>query len=376
MSVEFCVLGPLAVSVDGETLRLGGAKQQLVLAALLLEPNRVVSVDRLVEWVWNDDAAAHTATLQVYVSNLRRLLAPIATTTGGNPLVTERPGYAMRLADDQLDLSRFEQLRQAGEIAVREERHADAVGPLREALGLWRGEPLAGLPLDLPARGSVSRLEVARATTTEQLAEAELALGHHQQVVNELRGWVSNHPLNERLRGQLMLALYRCGWQAEALATFKEGRDLLVEELGIDPSRELRDLENQVLVQDPALDWVSLRPKRDFATADATVLRSSIAAVHAEVRVGDQVIPVGLGTTTIGRLPDRDVVILDPRASRAHAEIRFGADGYLIVDSGSGNGTTIGGQRIREQLLADGDVIVIGDTEIEFRVLGDQPPLA
>ncbi len=366
-SVEFRVLGPLELVVDHQPVKLGGAKQQLVLAALLLEPNRVVSVDRLVEWVWADENPERTSTLQVYVSNLRRLLAPVVDARGRALVVTQRPGYSVQVEPAELDSLRFDELRRAGEESLRSGAPAPATARFREALSLWRGEPLAGLPLEGVAQGEVSRLRVARATTIEQLGEAELELGRHQEVVNELRGWVSEDPLNERLRGLLMLALYRCGWQAEALAAYQEGRDLLVEQLGIDPSKELRDLEGRILDQDPTLDHRVDGP-RSRAVGSVTVVRSSVLATSAHLRMGDVLVGLDRAVTTLGRLPDRDVVVLDQGASRVHAEVRATAQGYLLVDAGSANGTVVDGKRVREHLLSNGDVIRIGDTAIEFRL--------
>ena len=377
MTVQFRILGPLELVVDGDSVKLGGAKQQLVLAALLLEPNRVVSVDRLIEWVWSDDAPERASTLQVYVSNLRRVLTPMSAALGRQLIVTQRPGYSIEVEPNELDSLEFELLRRSGETSLRAGAPGDASQFLRSALALWRGEPLAGLPIEAVAQGEVSRLEVARATTTEQLGEAELLLGRHQEIVNELRGWVSEWPLNERLRGLLMTALYRCGWQAEALAAFREGRDLLVEQLGIDPSKELCELENRILGQDPTLDHTSPLPSARAGQMGATVIRSSVLGASAQVRVGGSTIPLDRAVTTIGRLPDRDVVLLDAGASRVHAEIRLTPDGYLLVDSGSANGTVVRGERVHEHLLAGGDVIRIGETEIEFHdgsdPIADQP---
>jgi DNA-binding SARP family transcriptional activator len=372
VTLEFRILGPLDVVADGVSLKLGGAKQQVVLAALLHEPNRVVSVDRLIEWVWSDELAERNATLQVYVSNLRRLLAPLGAADERTFVVTRRPGYLFQVEPTELDSLHFETLRGDAATALQGGSLEEAAEKLRRALALWRGEPLAGLPLNGVARGELSRLDVARTTVREQLAQIELDLGRHQQVVDELRGWVSEHPLDERLRALLMLALYRCGRQAEALAAYSEGRELLVEQLGIDPSKDLRDLEQRILDQDPALDLarrpVAARP----VAVGSTVLRSSVIAAPAHLRTDQETFPLQRGVTTIGRLPDRDVVLTDPGASRTHGEIRSTPDGFVLVDSASANGTHVGGVRVREHRLQDGDVIRIGDTELVF-VLG--PPL-
>lgn len=374
MSLEFGVLGPLSASHDGASLVLGGTKQELVLGALLLDANRVVSADRLIEAVWSDKAGETSAgTLQVYISKIRRLLAPASEQLGRPILVSQRPGYVMQLEPDQLDLLRFDALRATGERAMATRDHAAAGAALRAAVDLWRGRPLAGLPLDTEAETAVTRIEVAQVTAREQLAEAEMALGRHREVIDELRGWVSEHPLNERLRALLMLALYRCGWQAEALAAFRQGRELLVEELGIDPSRELRELEQRILEQDASLDLAVAAIPFDPMAIESTVYRTSIIAIPAHVSVDGRVVRLDRLVSTIGRLPDRDVALTHNSVSRAHAEIRRSGDSYVLVDAASANGTTVNGDRVRERELHDGDVIGIGDTELVFRYGTGQP---
>jgi DNA-binding SARP family transcriptional activator len=243
----FGALGPFECTWDGQPLNLGGSKQQMVLALMVLEANTVVSVDRLLEWVWHEDAEPrNAATLQVYMSNLRRLLTPAGEALGRSLIVTKRPGYELQLNEDESDLLLFESLRRQGEVAGHSDNHANSVVAFRAALKLWRGEPLSGLPVDAIHAGATTRLQLTRVTVMEQTGEAELAVGRHREILGELQTWVAEHPLDERLRGHLMLALYRCGRQADALTVYREGRELLVEELGIDPSRELRELESRI----------------------------------------------------------------------------------------------------------------------------------
>ena len=280
-SLWFAALGPLEGTWSGERLNLGGAKQQAVLSLLLLEANRVVSVDRLLRWVWDDtDDARRASTLQVYVSNLRRVLAPVSEELGRQIIVTQRPGYLLQVNDDESDLLLFESLCRAGEEVLGAGQPDRAAKTLRSARALWRGELLAGLPVDITEVGGAARLELLRTAVLEQIAEAELAAGRHREFLSELETWVTAHPLDERLRGHLMIALYRCGRQADALARYREGRELLVEELGIDPSRELRELQNQILNQDRSLDWTSVG-MRNLGDAESTALRSSVLVVPA-----------------------------------------------------------------------------------------------
>src|SRR5919201_444764 len=241
--MEFRILGPLQVLDEGRELPLGGAKQRALLAVLLLDPNRVVSRDRLIDELWHTDPPETAPTaLQVYVSQLRKTL-------GRDLILTQPPGYLIRVGDGELDLHLFERL----VASARAEEPAQAARLLREGLALWRGAPLAELG-DSFAPAERARLEEQRLAALEQWIEAELALGRHAERVPELEGLVREHALRERLRGQLMLALYRCGRQAYALAVYGQGRRLLQEELGLEPGEDLRRLERAILNHDPSLD--------------------------------------------------------------------------------------------------------------------------
>jgi YVTN family beta-propeller protein len=246
--MDFRILGPLEVEYEGRLLRLGGAKQRALLAVLLLYANEVVSRDRLIDELWGGSPPETASTaLQVHVSQLRKAL-------GRDVIVTQAPGYRIRVEPGELDVDRFETLvdeARGAEAAVAAER-------LRHALELWRGAPLG--ELDSVARAERGRLEEQRLSVTEQRIQADLELGRHAELVAELEGLVREHPLRERLRGQLMLALYRSGRQAEALDVYRTGRRLLDEELGLEPSQELRLLERAILEQDPALATVEARP--------------------------------------------------------------------------------------------------------------------
>jgi DNA-binding SARP family transcriptional activator/tetratricopeptide (TPR) repeat protein len=232
--MEFRVLGPLEVVAEGRTVDLGGQKQRALLALLLLEANRVVSSDRLTDALWEDDPpeTAQKA-LQVYVSQLRKAL-------GRERLQTKAPGYLIRIEDGELDLHRFERLQEQGR--------------LDDALALWRGTPLADFASQRFAQPDIARLEERRLACVEERVERELGAGRHAELTAELETLVEQHPLRERLRRQLMLALYRSGRQAEALQAFQDARRMLVDELGIEPTRELRDLHQAILRQDASLD--------------------------------------------------------------------------------------------------------------------------
>ncbi|UBU13751.1 BTAD domain-containing putative transcriptional regulator [Nonomuraea gerenzanensis] len=237
--MELRILGPLEALADGTALDLGAAKQQVILGVLLLHPNRVVSAGRLVDEVWGEAPPPSAAkVVQGYVSGLRRVL-------GGDAIVTRGRGYLAVVPPGALDAERFERLAREG----READPAAAAGLFRQALSLWRGEALAGLAFRSSAAGEVERLTEQRIGVTEELMEAELALGGGAALVPGLRELVAAHPYRERPRAQLMLALYRSGRQAEALAVYRDTRRLLAAELGLEPGPELRRMERLVLEQ-------------------------------------------------------------------------------------------------------------------------------
>jgi len=242
--LEFRLLGPLEV-VDGDrTLALGAGQQRALFAMLLLHANEVVSADRLIDALWGAAPPATAAkTVQVYVSRLRKVL-------GDGRLVTLAPGYALRVERSEIDLGRFEQL--VGEAARSDPERA--MRTLRDALSLWRGPALADLAYESFAQPEIARLEELRWSALEQRIDVDLAAGRHADLVGELRALVAQHPLRERLRAQLMLALYRSGRQAEALSAYRQAQRELADRLGLDPSEELKRLEEAILRQDPALD--------------------------------------------------------------------------------------------------------------------------
>jgi predicted ATPase/DNA-binding SARP family transcriptional activator/Tfp pilus assembly protein PilF len=249
--MQFRILGSIEVEDDGLRIDLGGLRERALLACLLLSANRVVSAGRLAEDLWSGSPPPHsTATLRVYIARLRRVLGAQASL-----LVTQAPGYRLNVEDDQLDALRFEGLVRAAEADMAAGRPDAAASTLRESLGLWHGPALSDVS-DLPfAQADADRLEEARLTALEKRVDADLACGRHASLVAELDNLAASHPLRERFTGQRILALYRCGRQAEALSAYTELRDRLAEELGIDPSPDLRRLQERILRQDPGLDW-------------------------------------------------------------------------------------------------------------------------
>lgn len=245
-SVELRVLGTVEVLQDGAPVRLGGPKQRIVLALLVAELGQTVSSDRLIDSLWGETTPTGSRhTLQTYISNLRVELGDVLIRDGG--------GYRLDLDRRQVDATRFED-EVAAARAVLTERPREAATKLREALSLWRGYPYADQAGTLTLGMEARRLEELRLAAVEDRIEAELALGLHGALVPELEALTVEYPLRERFRSQHMLALYRSGRQAEALRAYQKTRRYLAEEIGIDPSPQLRQLEQQILDQDPALD--------------------------------------------------------------------------------------------------------------------------
>jgi DNA-binding SARP family transcriptional activator len=273
--VEFRILGPLEVAGDGDDIiPLASAKQRALLAILLLSANEVVSADRLIDELWGEQGPESGRTaLQVLVSKLRKALGD-----AGARLITRPPGYVIRLEREQLDLRRFERLVEEADAAEPQV----AAGRLREALALWRGPALTDLAYESFAQPAIGRLEELRLAALEKRIDADLALGRDSELVAELEGLVAGHPLREGLRAQLMLALYRCGRQADALAAYQAARRTLIDELGIEPSPRLRELERAILRQDPSLELARApAPQRSLLVIPLTETGGALLAVAA-----------------------------------------------------------------------------------------------
>jgi ABC-type transport system substrate-binding protein/DNA-binding SARP family transcriptional activator/streptogramin lyase len=266
--MEFRLLGPLEICRDGEPIVLAGPKQRAILTILLLNANQVVARARLLAEVWGERAPGSEHSLDVHISRLRKALAPGGE---GNALIRRGRGYLLCVEEGALDLVRFEQRIAAGRQALAEGRPAAAVGLLNDGLGLWRGEPLAEFADQAFAAAELGRLTELRLAALEARVDADLALGREAAIVGDLESLVNANPYRERFRAQLMLALYRAGRQAEALAVYADTRRLLIDELGIEPGEQLRNLHRAVLAQDPAL-----RPARPDWNASAGTVRTRV----------------------------------------------------------------------------------------------------
>jgi YVTN family beta-propeller protein len=327
--MEFRILGPLEVLEDGRPVTLQGTKPRALLAVLLLHANEVVPTGELIDALWGERPPGTVAkVLQTYVSQLRKALSG-----NGCSLVTRPGAYVLEIPPGALDLTRFEELAGDGRVALSEGRPGAAAAAFRDALALWRGPALAEFRNEPFATHELRRLEEARLAAVEDRIEADLACGLGRELVAELEGVVAEHPLRERPRGQLMLALYRAGRQADALAVYREGRRALIEELGLDPGPDLQRLEKAILVQDASLDpppapagSANGRPRvipssvfwtrRRLLLAVAGVFLAGIVATALGLRFGS-------GADTVAAAPN-SVAALDPHSGRLDAAIAVG----------------------------------------------------
>ena len=315
----FRILGSLEVVDGGRQVPLGGTKQRAVLAILLLHRSDVVSVDRLVDELWGErppDTA--TKTVQVYVSRLRKEL-------GQGVVLTRGGGYLLDIEPEQLDAARFERLASEGHDALERGDAGRARDLLGQALDLWRGPPLADLAYEPFAQSHIARFDEFRLIALEHRIEADLALGNHAAMIPELETLVREHPARERLRAQLILALYRSGRQTDALASYRDARRALVEELGLEPSRELQELERAILAQDPAIDAPPRPPRHPASPRDrrggvlaglggGLLLAAALAAVFAG----------GEDDPGVERATGNSVAVIDPESNRLVATIPTG----------------------------------------------------
>jgi DNA-binding SARP family transcriptional activator/Tfp pilus assembly protein PilF len=355
--VEFRILGPLEVACGSGRLELHGARQQIVVAMLLLNPNRPVGMDRLLEAVYGEDLPPTARSqVQISISALRRLFA----TGGPDGIISTRAGgYAIRVGDGELDAERFDEL-----LADARQAHDSgnldlAVARFRDAVRLWRGPALEGIDSQL-VRAAASRLDEMRVSASEDRITLELELGRHHELIGELTELVREYPLREALRSQLMLALYRCDRMAEALQVYRDTRCTMIEELGIEPGERLQELERAILTSDPALDppsaQVTARAARERAPsllpadiADFTGREEQVSRIAQHlVGTGEQVrraVPVlavvgkgGVGKTTLA-------------VHAAHAIADQFPDGQLFADLHGAGAHPVSPMRVLERFI-------------------------
>ena len=325
--MEFRILGPLEVVDDeGRAVPLGGARQRALLTALLLRPNEVVLLDQLMEDVWGGRLpATGSKAVQVAVSQLRKAL--------GNKMLETRPGgYLLRVERKQLDLGRFDALRDRARAALVAGKAEEAASLLRDALALWRGPALGDIAYEPFARAEAERLEQLRLVALDERLEADLALGRHAQLIPELEAQIARHPLRERPPEQLMLALYRSGRQADALEVYRETRRKLADELGIEPSPRLQELERAILRQEPHLEPEAAPPA---APPPSPRRRRRLPLVVAAALVLAVAAALGVTLTRDGHAPvavaPNSVAVIDPAEGEIVAAVRVGESPGPIV---------------------------------------------
>ncbi len=369
--VSVCVLGPLEVRLDGEPVDLGAPKQRAVLALLAVNRGRAVSLDQLIEELWGDQAPPRaTASLQAYVSNLRRVLEPDrAPRTPATVLVSRPPGYALDVPAERFDVEQFEVLRSQAARALSDGRPHDAVDAGRAGLAVWRGEVLEDFRYDHFADEARAGLDDARVDLAATVAAALLASGRPEEAATDLSALVRAHPLRERLWELLMVAQYRSGRQAEALRTFQQAREVLAEELGLDPGPALRRLEQQVLAQDPALDLAAAVP-----VAAAPSVATPSHATRSSVPAPDH------GSDLVGRTVERATLLAAVDAAAA------GRTGFVLVSGEAGIGKTALVESVGPVLAEQGLAVHIGRSfeqagsaplwpwaQVVRSILGDRP---
>lgn len=367
--IDLRILGPVQLSVDGRPLAVGGPKARALLAALAMQPSRAVSAGTLADAVWNGEPPADEAgSLQVLVFNLRKKLRTNGIDASA-VLRTTPPGYSLELPAAAIDRTRFDRLRHDAAAAVRTGDHARAAEIFRDALDQWTGDALADLRGLRFADEAAAALDEERRQTLIARIEADIACGRAADIVGELVALTAEQPLNEPLWVQLVTALYVVGRQADALAACARLRSVLAEELGIEPSRRMADLELTVLRGKPVAPTGPLvsagstgqpttPPARSLASLSTTIADGVSGPRSGRLLVDDgRSVPIGDDRVRIGRMPDNELMLDDPRASRYHAEIFVGRFGATLLNDSP----------VRSRaFLSDGDVIRIGEVRMRF----------
>jgi DNA-binding SARP family transcriptional activator len=372
-AVQFGLLGPLQMIADGSDIPLGAAKQRAVLALLLINRNRPVAIDSLLDAAWRGSPPPEArASLHTYVSNLRRLL----TNAGADPaaiLVSARPGYRLNVADAACDIGRFNIELAAAMQAAASGRFEQASSHLSAALAEWRGPVLDDLRDFEFVEPFAAALAEDKLVTQTLRAEAEIACGRIYSIISELEALTAAQPYREPLWAQLITAYYLTERQYDALEAYRRLKTTLADELGIDPGPTLRALHERILRQEPleVKRVARATAKRAVATLERRTRASRQSAV-AHLRDGaGRLYPLRGAATRIGRLPDNDIVLDDATVSRYHAMIVDTGTSFVITDLRSANGVTVADNRIRgSAALADGDRIRIGDHEFTFELGG------
>jgi SARP family transcriptional regulator, regulator of embCAB operon len=372
MSLDFGALGPLEVRVNGVPVPLGTPKQRAVLALLLINRNRPVPRDSIIDAIFEDSAKADaTHNLHVYVANLRKILG--ASGLDPKEVLASKPGYRLNVPDTSCDLGRFATEKAAGVQAAAAGRFKQASDRLSAALAQWRGPALQELREFRFVESFATSLVEDKLVAHAMYAEAEIACGQAASVIGGLERLVVEQPYREPLWAQLITAYYVSERQTDALDAYRRVRAALADDLGIDPGPTLRDLEQRILRQEP----LDVRQRaRDDASDVLTMLEAhttnSTAAEPSRAQLRDaagRCYPLETVTTGIGRRDDNGVVLDDPKVSRYHATIIDTGASFVINDLRSANGVRVGDDRIHgSATLRDGDVISIAGYRFTFEV--------
>ncbi|MBW0012545.1 ATPase/transcriptional regulator EmbR [Mycobacterium sp.] len=370
-SLEFGLLGPLEMSVDGTLVPLGTPKQRAVLAMLLMNRNSPVGVDRLITALWEGlPPSGARASIHSYVSNLRKLLSGV----GIDPrlvLAAAPPGYRLSIPENACDLGRFIADKTAGVHAAAVGRFEEASRRLSAALAQWRGQVLEDLIDFQFVDAFATSLVEEKIVVHTARAEAEIACGRAFDVITELEALTLEHPYREPLWAQLITAYYMTDRQSDALAAYRRVKTTLAEDLGIDPGQTLRALNERILRQEP-LDVKQSAQTTAAGTVTALDQRTMVSGQKAVAYLLDasgRSYPLQAAATRIGRLSDNDIVLDGANVSRHHAVIVDTGTSYIINDLQSANGIHVQHQRIRAAAtLHDGDQIRICDHEFTFQI--------
>jgi SARP family transcriptional regulator, regulator of embCAB operon len=372
-ALQWGVLGPLQMSADGSDVPLGAAKQRAVLAMLLINRNRPVAIDSLLDAAWRGRPPPEArASLHTYVSNLRRLL----TKAGVDPaavLVSARPGYRLNVADAECDIGRFSIELAAGMQAAAGGRFEQASGHLSKALAEWRGPVLDDLRDFEFVEAFAAALAEDKMVAQTVRAEAEIACGRSRSIISELEALTAEQPYREPLWAHLITAYYLTERQYDALDAYRLLKTTLAEDLGIDPGPTLRALHERILRQEPleVKQVARATAKRAVATLERRTRASQQSAVAVLRDDAGSLYPLRGAATRIGRLPDNHIVLDDATVSRYHAMIVDTGNSFVITDLRSANGVHVAGNRIRgSAALTDGDRIRISDHEFTFEIGG------
>jgi SARP family transcriptional regulator, regulator of embCAB operon len=371
--LQFGILGPLQLSADGIEVPLGAAKQRAVLALLLMNRNRPVAIDSLLDAAWRGDPPQEArASLHTYVSNLRRLISK-AGVDPASVMVSARPGYRLNVPDAACDIGRFITEHTAGMQSAAAGRFEEASSHLSAALAQWRGPVLDDLRDFEFVDNFASALAEDKLVAQTARAEAEIACGRISSIISQLEALAAEHPYHEPLWAQLITAYYLAERQYDALEAYRRLKTTLADDLGIDPGPTLRGLHDRILRQEPlhVKEIARATAKRAAATLEQRTRASAQSAVAQLRDSSGRGHPLRGAATRIGRLPDNDIVLDDAMVSRYHAMIVDTGASFVITDLRSANGVHVGDRPIRGSVtLADGAHIRISDHEFTFE-MGD-----